>query len=308
MDIINIRYNIPFLVNEDCVLVVGNFEAIHVAHRELIRKARRVAKDKNLALAVMLFDVTPRKVINDIDNYYLLRSFKQREAILKKLDVDKIFIVNFDDNFKEISASSFIEDIIIKTNAKYVLCGFDFHFGKNREGSPYLLQEYKQFKTIILPSQLINEHKVGSTYIHELIMHGRIERANHLLVDPYSLVGTVVYGNQRGNKIGFPTANLLPVVNYRILKNGVYATKVIYNDKIYLGMTNIGHNPTINYSTSTVIETNIINFDENIYGAEIEVIFYKFIRNEKIFPNVKSLIKQIEADKVAIIRFFEQDF
>ncbi|MEG0686235.1 MAG: riboflavin kinase, partial [Erysipelotrichales bacterium] len=119
-----------------------------------------------------------------------------------------------------------------------------------------------------------------------------------------SIIGKVITGNQKGRTIGFPTANIRPIVNYRIPQVGVYATKVIYKGKEYIGMTNIGHNPTFNFSQTASIETNIIDFDEDIYGEEIEVVFYKAIRRERIFDGIDCLIEQLKSDREEIVNYF----
>ena len=307
MEIIHIYHDKLNQVNDEYAVAIGNFDGIHKGHREVIKKAVKLAKTKNLKASVMCFDITPRQIINQIDNYYVLKSFKQKKELLESLGIEVLFLIHFNNIIKDLSATEFIEKMIIKNNIKYLICGFDFAFGKNKTGNVQTLQGFSQFQTIILPRFEINKEKVSSTLIHELLANGEIVKANELLVKEYSIIGKVIAGNQKGKPMGFPTANILPSVNYRILQSGVYATKVIVKGKEYYGMTNIGHNPTFNFSTNTSIETNIFNFDEDIYGETIEVIFIKYLRKERIFENVTDLIKQLNTDKEAIIKFFSEE-
>ena len=305
VEIIHLYHDKIAEVNDEYAVAIGNFDGIHQGHREVIKKAVKLAKKMDLKAGIMCFDITPRQIINKIDNYYVLKSFKQKQEILESLGIEVIFLVHFDDEFKNLDPRDFIEKMIVSNNIKYLICGFDFAFGKDKTGTIKTLEEFSSFQTIILPRLEINNEKISSSLIHELLAYGDIKKANELLVKEYSIIGKVVMGNQKGKAIGFPTANIIPLVNYRILQSGVYATKVLIKGKEYYGMTNIGHNPTFNFSSNTSIETNIFNFDEDIYNEEIEVIFVKYLRRERIFDNVSYLIKQLETDKQAIIDFFK---
>ena len=307
MEVIDLCHDEVLSLNQEYVAAIGNFDGIHQGHREVIRKAVKIAKEMNLKPSVMCFDIVPKQLINNIDNYYVLKSFEQKCQILKSLGVEVIFLIKFDDKLKNMSPDEFVKKMIIENNISYLVCGFDFSFGKNKEGNLNFLQKFNEFKTIILPRFDMNNDKVSSTLIHELLSYGDIERANALLVRPYSIIGEVVKGNQKGKPMGFPTANTLPSVNYRIPQSGVYATKVIVDGKEYQGMTNIGHNPTFNFSSNTSIETNIFDFDEDIYGKTIEVIFIKYLRRERIFESVTDLVQQLNEDKQCIIKYFKNN-
>ncbi|MDF9867377.1 riboflavin kinase/FMN adenylyltransferase [Bacilli bacterium PM5-3] len=307
MEIIHLRNDDEISqLNNEYAVAIGNFDGVHLGHREVIKKAVKLASSKNMKAGVMCFDVTPRQLVNKIDNYYMLRSFEQKKEILEELGIETIFLIHFNDKIKNLSPQEFVEKMIISSNIKYLVCGYDFAFGKNKAGNATYLQQFSEFKTIILPRIEINHDKVSSTLINELLSHGSIQEANRLLVKPYSIIGKVIAGNQKGRMIGFPTANVLPLVNYRIPQSGVYATRVIVNDKEYYGMTNIGHNPTFNFSCNTSVETNIFDFDEDIYGCIIEIIFIKYIRKEKIFDDVDDLVRQLNKDKQDIIDFFNE--
>ncbi|MGL4382543.1 MAG: riboflavin biosynthesis protein RibF [Bacilli bacterium] len=306
MEIVHIRYNEINQLKDQYVVAIGNFDGLHQAHRQVIDLAKSIALKENLKVAIMTFDLPPRQLINDISNYYVLRSFDQKRQLLKELGVNTIFLIHFNHKFAQLQATDFIKQVIIGNNIKHVVCGFDFHFGYQRQGDVALLKANKAFKTTVLDKQVIADNKLGTTLINELLLYGEIEKVNEMLVVPYSIIGKVIHGNQRGSTIGFPTANLCPLVNYRILANGVYATKVKYQGKTYIGMSNIGHNPTFNYSSRASIETNIFDFNQDIYGATIEVIFYKQIRKEKIFDGISALVAQLNEDKKVIINYFKE--
>lgn len=307
MQVIKLDANYQQQLSDGYVVAIGNFDGIHSAHAQILRMAKKIAKENNLKFGVMTFDTTPKKVVNQIENYYILRSQAQKEEILNELGVDTLFLFEFTKEFANLSAQDFIQRFIISNSVKYLVCGFDYHFGKDKSGDVELLMSYPDFKTIILSQEKVDNLKIGSTYIHELVLQGNVEKANRLLTKPYSIVGKVIHGSKKGRNIGYPTANILPIDNYRIPANGVYATKTIINGKAYESMSNIGHNPTFNYNNNIRIETNIFGFDGDLYGQMIEVVFYKYIRQEKVFDSIDDLIKQMAKDKQAIIEYFEQE-
>ncbi len=301
MEIIELYYDKKIEVSDEYVVAIGNFDGIHLGHREIIKRAAKVAKNKNLKLALMTFDISPKQIVNNIENYYLLRSFKQKKLILAELEVETIFLIHFNRELQNLDPHKFIQQMIIDNNIKYLVCGFDFSFGAKKSGNVNVLSEYKEFNTIVVPRIEHNNHKIGSTYIHELLSLGRVEEANTLLVKPYSIIGKVIHGRAKGHLIGYPTANIMPIINYRVPASGVYATYLMVGSKKYLSMTNIGHNPTFNFTNITSIETHIFDFNEDIYDQEVELIFIEFIRNERIFEDMNDLIKQLDKDKQQII-------
>jgi len=306
MQIIHLDSHYHQQMQDEYVVAIGNFDGIHKAHESVLRMARKLAKDQKMKFGVVTFDVTPKKIVNNIDNYFVLRTQTQKFEILEQLGVETVFLIKFDNDLRNVSASDFVQRFIINNNIKYVVCGFDYTFGKDKEGNVDFLLKYDQFKTIIISQEKIDDRKIGSTYIHELIMNGELEKANDMLVRPYSISGSVVHGNKKGRLIGFPTANLSANANFRTPASGVYAVKVIIDGKEYLGMCNVGHNPTFNYNHNMRIETNIFDFNGDLYYKEIDVVFYKFMRKEKIFETIDLLVKQLEKDKEEVIAYFEQ--
>jgi len=307
MEIIKINSSYQSHLSDEYVVAIGNFDGIHKAHESILRLAKKIAKEQNKKFGVMTFDTTPKKIINDIDNYFILRSQSQKFDILEELGVQAVFLLEFDKNFKNIIADDFVQRFIINNGIKYIVCGYDWRFGKDKEGCVNFLLKYdKQVKTVVVPQEKIEDLKIGSTYIHQLILNGEVDKANEILTKPYSMIGQVVHGNKKGRLIGFPTANLACVDNYRIPAIGVYATKTMINGQAYLSMTNIGHNPTFNYNNNIRIETNIFDYQGDLYQDNIEIVFYKYIRKEMIFDGVDQLIKQLNKDKEKVLSYFAE--
>lgn len=187
-----------------------------------------------------------------------------------------------------------------------IVVGFDCRFGKNAEGNVSTLKELSQIHNfelnVILPVKL-NNKTISSSLIRKYLSQGRIEKVNEYLGRNYSVYGYVIKGKQLGSKLGFPTANILANSNLCLPKPGVYITKTYIDDNLYYSTTNVGFNPTFNQKTYN-IETYIIGFNDDIYGKEIKVVFYKRIRDELKFKNIRSLCKQIENDVIYTKQYF----
>ena len=212
-----------------------------------------------------------------------------------------MYIVDFSLKFSKVSANKFIENILLeKLKINCLLIGYNNNFGRNREGNiRYLEENKKKFDVdiISIPKQSVDKISISSTKIREYLNNGKISSANRLLGRKYSINGKVVRGNGIGRKINFPTANIEIDEPKKLLpKSGVYAVEVILNRKIYLGMLNIGYNPTIKNEKKS-IEVNIFEFSEDIYNNKISINFIRRIRNEKKFKNLNELKKQLIIDK-----------
>ena len=279
---INNLNDLPELEKNSCA--IGNFDGLHQGHRELINQA----KVDDLKTLVISFE--------SINKANCLTNTKQKIELIAEMGVDYLVIFPFR-TIQLVFFNEFI-DILKKLKVKHITCGKDFRFGYKREGDVIDLK--KKFKTNILDDFEVNRARVSSTIIKEFIRDGFIEEANNLLTKPYTIVGEVVHGNKLGRKLGFPTANI-DYKNYILPKNGVYFTITKVNDKKYLSMTNIGLNPTLNEQEKTRLEIHIIDFNEEIYGQEIEVSFIKFLRDEKRFEGKEELISSLE-ETISICR------
>lgn len=279
-------------------IALGNFDGIHLGHQELIKKMTDKGRMSGLKTSLLLFK-NHTKVITSNVKPYMITNNEQKIRIAEKLNIDIVYFLDFNEKIMKLSPESFIKDIIIKQmNGKLLVAGFDYRFGHKASGDSKLLKElgnkYGIHVTILNPVQ-DNKKIISSSLIRKLISDGSVVEASKLLGRRYSIIGNVITGSNRGNKLGFPTANIKPIDNYVIPKTGVYATNTIIRGKKYLSATNIGYNPTFN-ENSLKIETYILDFKEDIYGEVLEVEFIDFIRDDIKFDNIDDLINQMNKD------------
>lgn len=279
-------------------IALGNFDGIHIGHQQLIKNMITKAKELGLKSSLLLFESHTKATI-DSNKPKMITTNEQKFKIAEELGVDIIYMVKFDDKIMKLSAEEFIKDIIIeKMNGKLVVVGFDYRFGYKASGnSDYLLELGKKYNiNVEVLNPVYNNNKIiSSTTIRELIIDGNMIKVKEILGRPYSIIGKVIHGKNRGNKLGFPTANIEANNNYVIPKEGVYVTNVIVQGNRYLSATNIGYNPTFNEGILK-IETHILEFKETIYDEIIEIEFIEFLRGDMKFNNKDDLINQMKND------------
>lgn len=297
-------------INEKTVLTIGNFDGLHKGHIELVKKCVDYSKTNNLKSVVFTFSNHPINFFKK-DSIKNIISNSEKIKILKNLGIDIVYNIEFNEDMQNIDPYNFVKEILVdKLNATKIIVGDDFKFGKNKKGdSNYLLDISKNFNFLVeVVSEIkINESRVSSTHIRNLIKTGEVDKVFDFLGRNYSLSGEVIHARKLGRTIGFPTANILVDKNILIPKGGIYATKVFVDDKVYIGATNIGFNPTVN-GKSLSIETNILDFDKDIYGKVIKVEFLKRIRDEKKFNNICELKEQLKKDVCFIRKNYLQKF
>ena len=282
------------------IILIGNFDGVHLGHQKLFKLANRYKKKLNLNIGVLTFEPMPKMFFNKDVKNFRISSINQKNIILKNLGVDFIITQKFDKKFSKVKASFFIKEILSKKlEAKYIFVSNNFRFGNKREGNVnQLIKNEKIYDyKIIKPQPLILSQKIiSSTYIRSLLESGNLEKTNKLLNRDWSIEGIVQKGRQQGKKIGFPTCNI-DIKDYVIAMPGVYAVKVKKkNSKKYLkGIANLGYRPTFNQKR-ILLEVHIFNFSGNLYNKYLSVEFTKFIRKEKKFKNVNQLKKQIQKD------------
>lgn len=297
MEIINLKIDEPNRKKGETGIALGNFDGIHIAHKEIILNTIKDSKKMNLNSSVLLFDNHTKSIIES-KSPSVITSKEQKLEILKKLGIDTVYIIPFDKELMKLSPEDFVKNILLdKLNVKHICVGFDYKFGHRASGDNITLKKLGEiygFNTRII-DPIYKDNIISSTKIRSLIKEGRIKDANDLLGRNYSIIGKVVDGNKMGHKLGFPTANLDIKDNYVIPKNGIYETRVIVDRKTYKGATSIGTNPTFE-NNILKIENHILNFNKNIYGKLIEVEFIRFIRDEKRFKNIEDLKDRIKKD------------
>jgi len=296
MDIITSIDKIDII--QESVVTIGNFDGLHRGHQVLIKKAVEYAKSNNISSVVFTFKNHPV-------NYFKPNSIKNiitnddKVRILESMGVDYIINIPFDEYMTKISGFDFVKGILLDTlGAKKIIVGYDFAFARNKEGNIKLLQELSSkygFDLEVVNPITLDNIRISSTYIRDLILNGNIENVYKYLGRNYKLSGEVIHAKKLGRTIGFPTANISINKDMVIPKVGIYATKVYVNGQTYYGATNIGYNPTVN-GEGLSIETNILEFNEDIYGKVITIEFLERIRDEKKFNGIEELKKQLQKD------------
>ena len=298
MKIINVKDNNFEPINEPLCAAVGNFDGVHKGHQKLIEEAKK----HNLKSAVLTFYPHPSVFLKNIKDYKLLTPIEHKAEIFKTLGIDYLIIVDFNNTVANLPKEEFIE-LMKKLNIQSCVCGHDFSFGAKALGTPFDL--LNSFETYIIPKYVIDNVRVSTSYIKELLDDNNVSKASDLLGRYYSIKGKVVTGSQKGRSIGFPTANV-EYNKYYLPKNGVYFVKVKLFDNYYFGMCNVGNNPTFNFSAEKRLEINIFGLDIDLYGKDLEVFFIKNIRNEKKFKSKEELVEQLNIDKAECYRLCEE--
>tara|TARA_B100000287_G_scaffold366780_1_gene362187 strand:+ start:737 stop:1663 length:927 start_codon:yes stop_codon:yes gene_type:complete len=285
------------------IVTIGTFDGVHKGHQVVINRLNYIAKKEGLQSVLLTFHPHPRHVIYpDDQELKLINTIEEKVDLLKYTGLQHLVIHEFSKDFSRINSVNFIRDILVgDLNMKYMVVGFNHHFGKNRQGtfdSLVELSELYDFKIEKIDPQNYGDIIISSTKVRAAINEGDFKKVNSFLGSNFYLKGKVVKGNNIGRKIGFPTANISQDNERKILpKNGVYAVKVWLNNKSYFGMLNIGNRPTI-LDDNFVIEVHLFDFDLIIYNQELKIEFIQRIRDEIKFSNMKKLKYQLEIDQI----------
>ena len=282
------------------VYALGNFDGVHLGHKEIISKVIDISNSKNIPSGVLIFDPHPRNFFNPKLDDFILSDINTRSYLLEKTKLDFLGILKFDDFMSNLSPREFVEKIIKnRVGVSHLIVGYNFRFGKNREGDVEVLSkicsEFNIDLTII--KQVKNmELTISSSKIREAIEELDFEKVKRIIGDYWKIVGEVIEGDKRGRQIGFPTANIM--MNNLIKPDfGVYAVRINYNNETFNGIANFGVRPTFDKTKSLpILEVHLFNFSDNLYGKEIVISFVDFIRKEKKFNGLESLKSQIQLD------------
>lgn len=281
---------------------IGFFDGVHTAHRRLIETMKKEAERRGIASAVITFDRHPRSVLTG-EPYKYITPLSRKIRKISEYDVDFIYLIRFSKEKAAMDPGTFIETYL--KNVEVLVCGFDFSFGRGASGSAETLKAHDGFETIVLERQDHQGDKIGSTAIRTAIAEGDMANVKVLLGEHYTIEGTVKHGAKKGRTIGYPTANI-DTHDYLIPKTGVYATRTHVNGSWHDSVSSVGYNPTLNQNESVSVESHIFDFDEELYGSTITVVFLKRIRDERKFDSKEALIKQIDADASAARRILER--
>ena len=288
-----------FPISEEICAAIGNFDGVHLGHQRLIEECKRVSKLKGYKSALLTFYPHPSVFLKRMENYPLVTPLEIKTDIVSRLGLDYLIVVEFSEDVANMSKEEFISSLKFM-NIKACVCGYDFTFARRAEGTIEDLKEDFEFYEV--KKYVFDNVRVSTTYIRELLSIGNVSEAAKLLGRPHIVRGKVIYGDQQGRIIGFPTANV-DYKNAFLPKNGVYFVNVVVNGITYLGMCNIGHHPTFEFSNEVKVEVNIFNFDDDIYDEPIDVYFIQRIRDEAKYQTVDELKKQIKKDKALCLEY-----
>ena len=294
MELIRGLHNLKSL--SGCVLTIGNFDGVHVGHQEILKKLVKKAEELGLPSLVISFSVTPETFFGRPKAR--INNFRDKHLLLESLGVDKHLLIRFNKSFSELKAADFVNKVLVeKTGVRYCFVGDDFRFGKDREGGFSMLKKMSlahNFALQKINGVTIGGLRVSSSEIRKMLTKGDFKSAETFLGRPFSISGKVAHGAQIGRTIGFPTANigikrkLSPVL-------GVYSVHIEHSSKTYTGVCNVGKRPTLG-GAKTLLEVFIFDFDQDIYGEYVNVIFRQKCRNEIKFGSFDELKKQIQTD------------
>jgi len=277
-------------------VAIGSFDGVHVGHREVIRGAD----------TVLTFEPHPLSVIHPEAMPKLIMPFGIKRDVIEGLGVEELVVIPFDREFAALSAEDFIERVLVeRLGAERVSVGENFRFGAKAKGDPEMLASHPQFETRVVPLVEVDGEAVSSTRIRALVAAGEMEAARRCLGAPFMVEGTVVEGDQRGRTLGFPTANIVPDDRLTIPGHGVYAA---FANGVPAAV-NVGVRPTFESGRGVLIETYLIDREEDLYGTEMRVAFVSRLRGEKRFTGVEELIAQMKIDVEdarRICRVFQQ--
>lgn len=287
-------------------VAIGNFDGVHLGHREVIGEAGWIAKAHRIPWVVLTFEPHPRMVFMPDQDPFRITPFRIKARHIEEMDVDGLVVLQFDKDFASKSAENFIKDVLVGgLAAKHVVCGYDFYFGAKRQGNPDMLlhkgREYGFGFTCVNPVTDKAGVAYSSTRVREHLVAGETIDAQNVLGRPFEIEGRVVEGDQRGRTIGFATCNielheyLKPALGVYAIRAGVDdGTKTIWHD----GVANIGKRPTFD-KRDILLEAHLFDFDGDLYGKHLRVALIDFIRPEQKFNGLDEIKEQIAKDCIS---------
>jgi riboflavin kinase/FMN adenylyltransferase len=284
------------------VVTSGTFDGVHLGHQKILGRLKELAARKQGETVLLTYWPHPRLILQPKDNNLrLLTTLTEKVKLLEELGVDHLIILPFTKELSQMSSEEFIREILVdKIQTKTLVIGYDHKFGKNREGSFEYLKSHSHlfgFDMEEISRQDVDDLAVSSTKIRTALAQGDISTASKYLGRPYFLSGQVVKGQQIGRSIGFPTANIHVVDNYKLLpRDGAYAVYAEVGANRCKAILNIGDRPTVDGKKKT-IEAHLIDFDGDVYGQELSIHFQEFLREEEKFENLDALKNQLVIDR-----------
>lgn len=288
-------------ISEDlkgAIVTIGNFDGVHLGHREIFRKIVREAEETHKKSIVITFDPHPQKIIHpERRPFFLLTPLQEKLDLIASCGVDAVIMIAFSTEFAQVTAGEFVEDLLWKRlHLSKLLVGYDYVFGKGKGGNAQFLKasgERLGFQVEEIGVVKTDGLIASSTNIRLSILAGNVSLAAEMLGRPYSVSGVIVKGYRRGTEIGYPTANIKS--EKVIPATGVYAIIAELEGRRHEGVINIGNNPTFG-NEETSVEVHLLDFEGDIYGKDITILFIERLRDEKKFKGPAELVRQIKRD------------
>ena len=287
------------LQHQGAVMTIGNFDGIHRGHQTLLHRVKKTADALGAPAGVMIFEPQPLEFFNQEYSVPRLTRFREKWHYLSQYNLDQVMLVQFTKRFAVLSAEAFVDEILYRAlRVKHLILGKDFQFGQGRKGNIAFLKEMSHHYGLSVETiEDVQEYdeRISSTLIRDALVAGDHAKAERLLGRPYSMMGRVVYGDQLGRKLGFPTANIY-LYRTRTAVHGIYAVRLYgITQQPLLGVANVGMRPTVG-GTRTLLEVFIFDFNQTIYGRYVRVEFCKKLRDEVRFENLTLLKEQMWKD------------
>lgn len=291
-----------------CVATIGAFDGVHCGHQAVLKGLIDHGKELGLPTTVVIFEPLPREYFAPAKAPPRLMSFREKFEALRELGIDRVLRIRFDDQTRDMEAETFVQQVFIDgLGVKFIVVGDDVHFGRNRGGNFETLKAWgKQFGFQVSDTKTlaIGKDRVSSSRIRQALESADFALAEQLLGKPYSISGRVMVGQQLGRQLDAPTANL-QLYRLRAAMAGVYAVEVHgINNDVHYGVANVGKRPTVGDLTKAILEVHILNFNRDIYGKCIKVVFRKKLRDEKKFASIDDLKTYINNDIIAAKQYF----
>ena len=288
------------------IYALGYFDGVHLGHKALLTACRELANQTGSTCGAVTFSVHPQQLLTGKTTGFI-NTKEDREELLLSV-VDCVLELTFDTHLMNMPWQEFCQMLVKEHGAAGFVCGSDFRFGKGGQGTAQSIASFCEEQGLvcgIVPQQELSGIRISSTHIRSLLEQGKLEEATRFLGHPHVLSGMVVSGKQLGRTIGIPTANLAYPQGLVALPYGVYACKAVVDGKSYLAMTNIGTRPTVS-GEGVNVESHLLDFSGDLYGKNLEIYFYSYLRPEYKFPDLSCLQEQVEKDKILVKKVLEK--
>lgn len=299
-----------FEAEKKSVITIGTFDGVHLGHRQILSRVTQCAQKENLTSVLLTFFPHPRMILQHSDDLKLINTIEEKKQIIASVGIENLVIHPFTKDFSRLTANQYVEDVLVNSlKAKKIIIGYDHRFGRNRTADINNLKEMARdfdFEVEEITKQELEHVAISSTKIREALIKGDVQLANNYLTQPFLLTGKVVKGKGLGKEFGYPTANLFIEASYKLIPAvGVYVVHSYFNGQKLEGVLSIGFNPTTG-DNKLSIEVFFFDFDQDLYGSEIQLHLLKRIRGEKKFDSTQQLISAIDNDVLEAKEFLHE--